>query len=62
MNRKNLILGIALLLANTLDAQDYDLVIRNGRIVDGTGNSWYRGDLAIKGGKIAAIGTVTGKG
>ena len=62
MNRKNLILSIALLLANALVAQDYDLVIRNGRIIDGTGNSWYRGDLAIKGGKIAAIGTVTGKG
>lgn len=34
----------------------YDVLIRNGRIVDGTGNPWYTGDLAIKDGKIAAIG------
>lgn len=33
----------------------YDLVIRNGRIVDGTGNSWYRGDVAIREGRIARI-------
>ena len=33
-----------------------DLLIKNGRIVDGTGNSWIYGDIAIKDGKIAAIG------
>src|SRR5215468_5474533 len=37
-------------------AADYDLLIRNARIVDGTGNAWYRADLAVKGGRIAAIG------
>ena len=39
-------------------AQDdvYDLVIRNGRIIDGTGSPWYKGDVAIRGGRIAAIG------
>lgn len=36
--------------------QPYDLVIRNGRIVDGTGSPWYRGDVAVRSGKIAAIG------
>jgi dihydroorotase/N-acyl-D-amino-acid deacylase len=36
--------------------QPYDLVIRNGRIVDGTGSPWYQGDVAVRGGKIAAIG------
>ena len=42
-------------------AQDdvrYDLVIRNGRIVDGTGNPWFHGDLAVKGDKIAALGKI----
>jgi len=34
----------------------YDIVIRNGRIVDGTGSPWYAGDVAIRGGRIAAIG------
>jgi N-acyl-D-amino-acid deacylase len=33
----------------------YDLVIRNARIVDGTGAPWYRGDVAIRGDSIAAI-------
>ena len=34
----------------------YDLVIRNGRIVDGTGSPWYSGDIGIREGRIAAIG------
>lgn len=34
----------------------YDIIIINGKILDGTGNSWYHADLAVKGGKIAAIG------
>lgn len=33
-----------------------DLLIRNGKILDGTGNSWYYGDVAIKGGKILQTG------
>ena len=36
----------------------YDLIIRNGRIIDGTGSPWYSGDVAIRDGKIAAIGAV----
>ena len=33
----------------------YDVVITNGRIVDGTGNAWYRGDIGIRGDRIARI-------
>lgn len=33
-----------------------DIIIRNGKIVDGTGNGWYYSDVAIKNGKIVAIG------
>lgn len=36
------------------------LVIRNARIVDGTGNAWYRGSVAIEGGRIAAVGAADG--
>ena len=35
-----------------------DLLIRNGKIIDGTGNSWYYGDLAVKDGKIIKIGYI----
>src|SRR4030095_1692723 len=41
-------------------AAGYDVLITNGRIVDGTGAPWYRGDVAISGDRIAAIGTLTG--
>ena len=36
--------------------QSYDVVIRNAHILDGTGSPWYSGDIAIRGGRIAAIG------
>ena len=36
----------------------YDLIIRNARIIDGTGAPWYRGDVGISGGKIAAVGVL----
>ena len=35
---------------------DYDLIIRNGTLCDGSGNPPVRGDLAIEGDRIAAIG------
>jgi len=36
--------------------QTYDLIIRGGRVIDGTGNPWQYADLAIRNGRIAAIG------
>src|ERR1700735_3699679 len=36
----------------------FDLVITNGHIIDGTGSPWYSGDLGIRDGKIAAIGSL----
>jgi N-acyl-D-aspartate/D-glutamate deacylase len=42
-------------------AQDYDLLVRGGTIVDGVGNPAYIGDVGIKGGKIAAMGRLAGK-
>jgi N-acyl-D-amino-acid deacylase len=39
----------------------YDVVITNGRVIDGTGNPWFYGDLAIKGSKIVKIGKIDSK-
>src|SRR5215213_8094762 len=38
----------------------YDLMIKNGRIVDGSGGPSYRGDVAVKDGKIVEIGKLSG--
>src|SRR5216117_824206 len=48
-------------LASIALAQDFDVLILNGRIADGTGNPSYVGDVGIRGGKIAAVGRLTGK-
>ena len=37
-------------------AGHYDVVIENGRVIDGTGAAWYYGDVALRGDRIAAIG------
>lgn len=36
----------------------FDLLIKNGRLMDGTGNPWFYGDVAIKNGKIQKIGSI----
>jgi dihydroorotase/N-acyl-D-amino-acid deacylase len=41
--------------ASQANAQSYDLILRNARIVDGTGGPWYRGEIAINGDTIAHI-------
>ena len=46
----------------TPSGTEYDLVIRNGRVLDGAGNPWVRADVGISKGRIAKLGLVTGKG
>jgi len=50
--------GVALLLISFSGyaQQQCDILIRNGRIIDGTGNSWFYGDVAVKDGRIMAVG------
>src|SRR5215210_8685575 len=40
----------------------YDIVIRNGRVLDGAGNPWIAADVAIANGRFVRIGRVEGKG
>ena len=57
LSRRPRIASSRLLVGDRRAAQTpaYDLVIRNGRIVDGTGSPWYRGDVAVRGDTIARI-------
>ncbi len=41
------------------ESGDYDVVIRNGHIIDGTGSPWYAGDIGIREGHVAAIGDLS---
>jgi N-acyl-D-aspartate/D-glutamate deacylase len=40
-------------------AQSFDIVIRNGHIIDGTGSPWYAADIGIRDGRVARIGTLS---
>jgi N-acyl-D-amino-acid deacylase len=42
--------------ASNINAQQADIIIKNGKILDGTGNSWFYSDIAVKDGKILKIG------
>jgi N-acyl-D-amino-acid deacylase len=58
-----LALLIAFVLASAPSAQrtgTFDVLLTNGRIVDGTGAPWFRGDVGIVGDRIAAIGSLAG--
>ncbi|HEX4505996.1 MAG TPA: amidohydrolase family protein, partial [Alphaproteobacteria bacterium] len=41
---------------------DFDLVIRGGLVVDGAGGAPFEADVAVDGGKITAVGTISGSG
>jgi N-acyl-D-aspartate/D-glutamate deacylase len=60
-----LVLAMATLASTaTTAAEDfaYDVVIRNGRLLDGLGNPWLRGSIATRDGRIACIGRCEGRG
>lgn len=47
---------VLLVLPLLATAADYDILIRNARVLDGAGNPWFRADIAVQDGKIAAVG------
>ncbi len=53
-----LLIGVAPLGARE-PALSFDIVITNGRIIDGTGSPWYSGDIGIRDGKISSIGNLS---
>ncbi len=62
--KTRLLSSIATLLLGLMSAaslaQDYDLIIRDGRVVDGSGNPWYYADVAVEGDRIVRIGDLAG--
>jgi N-acyl-D-aspartate/D-glutamate deacylase len=55
-----LVAAALVMVAAPLNAQveAYDIIIMNGRIIDGSGNPWFYGDVAIRGDRIVKIGNI----
>ncbi|HEV2750818.1 MAG TPA: D-aminoacylase [Gemmatimonadales bacterium] len=51
-----LVAGLSLVACSQGGGAGYDLVLKNGWIIDGSGNPRYRGDVALRGDRIAAVG------
>ena len=51
---------VMLMTAHAAGAPAFDVVIRNGHVIDGTGSPWYAADLGIRNGRVAAIGHLAG--
>lgn len=47
------------LLTGSVYAQPFDIIIKNGKVIDGTGNPWFYGDVGISKGKIIAVGNLS---
>src|SRR6516162_7698569 len=50
---------LAACLPSVAQTTEFDVVVAHGLIIDGTGSPWYAGDIGIRNGRIAAIGTLS---
>ena len=46
---------------SSVEAQDYDLLLKGGKIIDGTGNPWFSADIGIRSGRIISVGNLSDK-
>ena len=53
------LISALLLFSSASFAQDFDIIIANGRIVDGSGNPWYEANVGIRGDRIVSIGDLS---
>ncbi|MGZ5136048.1 MAG: N-acyl-D-amino-acid deacylase family protein, partial [Flavitalea sp.] len=53
---KLILIGLFFPLLASAQVKDCDILIKNGKILDGTGNNWYYGSIAVKDGKIVGAG------
>ncbi len=60
--RLSLLAGATLLGVASVRPQQpaYDLIVRNGRVIDGSGNPWFTADVAVRDGRIVAVGPLGG--
>ena len=62
--RRTIVFIICLLLIACANTQDqtadsqFDLLIKNGMVVDGAGNPWWKADVGVRDGKIARVGNL----
>jgi N-acyl-D-amino-acid deacylase len=62
MRRVSAFFGLSFTLTlSALSAGQFDLVIRDGRIIDGSGNPWFHGDVGVRGDRIAHIGRIASR-
>jgi N-acyl-D-amino-acid deacylase len=54
--KQTIIILLVFIIAGSFAQEQYDVIIRNGKIIDGTGNSWFYADIAVKNGRIVKIG------
>jgi len=58
LKKAAVLLALCCCLSLGVNAQQFDLIIRNGHIIDGTGSPWYGADIGIRDGHIVKIGKI----